>query len=54
MYIHNKIRREAYLTDLKGENTTRCEYGNWTGIPPICEEIYCPFPGMFTVFIFYK
>lgn len=30
---------------LKGQNTTRCDFGNWTGETPICELVYCPFPG---------
>ena len=30
---------------LKGQNTTKCDFGNWTGETPSCELIYCPFPG---------
>ena len=30
---------------LKGDNTTKCDFGNWTGESPICELVYCPFPG---------
>ena len=30
---------------VKGINTTRCDFGSWTGITPVCEEIYCDFPG---------
>ena len=30
---------------LKGENTTKCDFGNWTGETPICQLVYCPFPG---------
>uniref|UniRef100_A0A1B6DCY4 Sushi, von Willebrand factor type A, EGF and pentraxin domain-containing protein 1 n=2 Tax=Clastoptera arizonana TaxID=38151 RepID=A0A1B6DCY4_9HEMI len=30
---------------LRGENTTECQYGNWTGELPYCQEVYCPFPG---------
>ena len=30
---------------LKGDNTTKCDFGNWTGNSPICELVYCPFPG---------
>ena len=30
---------------LKGESKTTCVYGNWTGLTPSCEEMYCPFPG---------
>ena len=30
---------------LKGQNTTQCDFGNWTGETPICELVYCPFPG---------
>ncbi|XP_014258644.1 CUB and sushi domain-containing protein 3 isoform X2 [Cimex lectularius] len=30
---------------LKGEGTTECRYGNWTGEIPYCQEVYCPFPG---------
>ncbi|XP_026477208.1 CUB and sushi domain-containing protein 1-like [Ctenocephalides felis] len=22
-----------------------CSFGNWTGEPPTCQEVYCPFPG---------
>ena len=47
------IAQKMPLKELRvdqGENMTRCEFGNWTGIPPICEEIYCPFPGRFTVY----
>ncbi|GAV05641.1 hypothetical protein RvY_15741 [Ramazzottius varieornatus] len=29
-----------------GEDTATCEYGNWTvQTPPICQEMYCPWPG---------
>ncbi|XP_039298453.1 sushi, von Willebrand factor type A, EGF and pentraxin domain-containing protein 1 isoform X2 [Nilaparvata lugens] len=30
---------------LRGESTTLCHFGNWTGEPPYCQEVYCPFPG---------
>ncbi|KAF6197722.1 hypothetical protein GE061_008688, partial [Apolygus lucorum] len=30
---------------VKGEQTTECRYGNWTGEQPYCQEVYCPFPG---------
>lgn len=30
---------------LKGDNTTKCDFGNWTRQTPSCELIYCPFPG---------
>uniref|UniRef100_A0A1B6MNE1 Sushi, von Willebrand factor type A, EGF and pentraxin domain-containing protein 1 n=3 Tax=Cicadellinae TaxID=33370 RepID=A0A1B6MNE1_9HEMI len=30
---------------LRGEATTTCLFGNWTGEPPYCQEVYCPFPG---------
>ena len=30
---------------LKGQNTTRCDFGNWTGESPRCELVYCNFPG---------
>ncbi|XP_054274318.1 uncharacterized protein LOC128994090 isoform X3 [Macrosteles quadrilineatus] len=30
---------------LRGEPTTTCLFGNWTGEPPYCQEVYCPFPG---------
>ncbi len=30
---------------LKGQNTTRCDFGEWSGETPSCELIYCPFPG---------
>ncbi|XP_023248020.1 uncharacterized protein LOC106641587 isoform X2 [Copidosoma floridanum] len=25
--------------------SVECQYGNWTGDPPHCVEVYCPFPG---------
>ena len=31
--------------NLRGDNTTTCMYGNWTGTTPSCVETYCPFPG---------
>ncbi len=30
---------------LKGENRTRCHFGNWTGATPRCQIVYCSFPG---------
>ncbi|CAG9821323.1 unnamed protein product [Phaedon cochleariae] len=30
---------------LKGEELMECSFGNWTGEPPKCEEVYCPYPG---------
>lgn len=30
---------------LKGENTTMCHFGNWTGMTPSCKLVYCKFPG---------
>ena len=30
---------------LKGRNTTVCQYGEWSGDTPSCEETHCPFPG---------
>ena len=33
---------------LKGLNTTSCEYGEWSGETPSCEETHCPFPGYLT------
>ncbi|XP_063237081.1 sushi, von Willebrand factor type A, EGF and pentraxin domain-containing protein 1 isoform X2 [Bacillus rossius redtenbacheri] len=30
---------------LRGSNVTLCQYGNWTGAAPYCQEVYCPFPG---------
>ena len=31
---------------LVGNNMTTCVHGNWTmDSPPVCHEIYCPFPG---------
>ena len=35
--------RDGYM--LKGNNTTQCYFGNWTGLTPWCKEVYCPFPG---------
>ncbi|XP_069182645.1 sushi, von Willebrand factor type A, EGF and pentraxin domain-containing protein 1 [Procambarus clarkii] len=34
--------------ELQGPTTTRCHYGNWTGVTPKCQEVYCPFPGELT------
>nr|CAD7445089.1 unnamed protein product [Timema bartmani] len=30
---------------LRGGNITECQFGNWTGVAPYCQEVYCPFPG---------
>ncbi|KAL0277452.1 UNVERIFIED_CONTAM: hypothetical protein PYX00_004721 [Menopon gallinae] len=30
---------------LRGPNLTECSFGNWTGEPPHCQQVYCPFPG---------
>ncbi|XP_021914139.1 sushi, von Willebrand factor type A, EGF and pentraxin domain-containing protein 1 isoform X2 [Zootermopsis nevadensis] len=30
---------------LLGDNITKCLFGNWTGVQPYCQEVYCPFPG---------
>ena len=30
---------------LSGVNTTVCQYGEWSGKTPTCEETHCPFPG---------
>ena len=30
---------------LNGTARTDCNYGNWTGVTPRCQEMYCPFPG---------
>ena len=35
--------KDGYV--LKGPNTTRCNFGNWTDVTPACELVYCPFPG---------
>ncbi len=35
--------KDGYV--LKGPNTTTCHFGNWTGVMPRCELIYCKFPG---------
>jgi hypothetical protein len=35
--------RDGYM--LKGNNTTQCFFGNWTGMTPWCKEVFCPFPG---------
>nr|XP_014289884.1 sushi, von Willebrand factor type A, EGF and pentraxin domain-containing protein 1 isoform X2 [Halyomorpha halys] len=35
--------RDGYV--IKGQNTSECRYGNWTGEQPYCQEVYCPFPG---------
>ncbi|KAI5725568.1 hypothetical protein M8J77_017209 [Diaphorina citri] len=31
--------------ELRGENTTLCQYGEWVGASATCIEVYCPFPG---------
>ncbi|KAF8794979.1 Locomotion-related protein Hikaru genki like protein [Argiope bruennichi] len=31
---------------LSGPNVTECSFGRWTGETPICNETYCPFPGI--------
>ncbi|XP_071053370.1 sushi, von Willebrand factor type A, EGF and pentraxin domain-containing protein 1 isoform X3 [Onthophagus taurus] len=31
--------------ELKGNQFIECSFGNWTGEVPICQEVYCPFPG---------
>ncbi|XP_075238047.1 hig-anchoring scaffold protein isoform X3 [Lycorma delicatula] len=35
--------KDGYM--LRGSSTTECQFGNWTGDPPYCQEVYCPFPG---------
>ncbi|XP_050520065.1 sushi, von Willebrand factor type A, EGF and pentraxin domain-containing protein 1 isoform X2 [Daktulosphaira vitifoliae] len=30
---------------MTGDRYTECRFGNWSGKTPICEEVYCPFPG---------
>ncbi|XP_023331995.1 sushi, von Willebrand factor type A, EGF and pentraxin domain-containing protein 1 [Eurytemora carolleeae] len=30
---------------LQGRNTTKCEFGTWSGVTPVCQELYCQFPG---------
>ncbi len=35
--------KDGFILD--GANTTKCDFGNWTGETPICELVYCPFPG---------
>ncbi|KAK9711611.1 WAP-type (Whey Acidic Protein) 'four-disulfide core' [Popillia japonica] len=32
--------------ELKGNELVECSFGNWTGELPICQEVYCPFPGL--------
>ena len=32
------------ITD-QNENVLTCSFGNWTGETPICQEVYCQFPG---------
>ncbi|XP_031335519.1 sushi, von Willebrand factor type A, EGF and pentraxin domain-containing protein 1-like isoform X3 [Photinus pyralis] len=32
--------------ELKGNTFIDCSFGNWTGEFPICQEVYCPFPGL--------
>lgn len=31
---------------VKGKEFIECSYGNWTGEIPICQEVYCPYPGL--------
>ncbi|GBM03078.1 Protein lev-9 [Araneus ventricosus] len=31
---------------LIGPNVTECSFGRWSGETPICNETYCPFPGV--------
>lgn len=31
---------------IKGKEFIECSYGNWTGEIPICQEVYCPYPGL--------
>nr|XP_042910927.1 sushi, von Willebrand factor type A, EGF and pentraxin domain-containing protein 1 [Parasteatoda tepidariorum] len=31
---------------LTGPNLTECSFGLWTGSTPVCNETYCPFPGV--------
>jgi len=35
--------KDGYV--LKGQNTTTCNFGNWSGETPHCDLVYCPFPG---------
>lgn len=33
------------ITDPTTENVLTCLFGNWTGETPVCQEVYCAFPG---------
>ncbi|OQV22151.1 Protein lev-9 [Hypsibius exemplaris] len=33
---------------IQGDETATCEYGNWTGQAPTCQDIFCPWPGKLT------
>ncbi|XP_034243418.1 uncharacterized protein LOC117646517 isoform X1 [Thrips palmi] len=35
--------RDGYT--LNGTDVTECSYGNWSNEVPLCDEVYCPFPG---------
>ncbi|XP_050294789.1 uncharacterized protein LOC126734965 isoform X2 [Anthonomus grandis grandis] len=32
--------------ELRGNEFVVCSFGNWTGTPPRCEEVFCPYPGL--------
>ncbi|XP_021948742.1 sushi, von Willebrand factor type A, EGF and pentraxin domain-containing protein 1 isoform X2 [Folsomia candida] len=36
--------RDGYV--LLGNNVTECQYGNWVGEPPVCNQTFCKFPGV--------
>ncbi|XP_076260368.1 hig-anchoring scaffold protein isoform X2 [Rhynchophorus ferrugineus] len=31
---------------LRGPVFVECSFGNWTGVVPRCEEVFCPYPGL--------
>ncbi|XP_049824701.1 sushi, von Willebrand factor type A, EGF and pentraxin domain-containing protein 1 isoform X2 [Aethina tumida] len=35
--------KDGYV--LRGNPLVKCDFGNWTGEVPKCEEVYCPYPG---------
>ncbi|CAH1127522.1 unnamed protein product [Ceutorhynchus assimilis] len=31
--------------EIKGPEFMECFFGNWSGVPPRCDEVFCPYPG---------
>ncbi|XP_060533491.1 sushi, von Willebrand factor type A, EGF and pentraxin domain-containing protein 1 isoform X2 [Cylas formicarius] len=36
--------KDGYV--LKGNPFVECSFGNWTGMVPKCDEVFCPYPGL--------